>query len=92
MLIEQRDDAMQTNDGLYQSPGRTQIFTGEGMNAMGHEIDFRMRRLEAEASCERLAVRRDGIRQHVGHALMSLGRAIHGIETEHVSRPALDAR
>ena len=82
---------MQPNDGLSPSPTRTAIFTGEGMNAMGHEIDFRMRRLEAEAGRERLAVPRDGIRQHVGHALMALGRAIHGIETEHVSRPALDA-
>ncbi len=71
---------------------RTAIFTGEGMNAMGHEIDFRMRRLEPKQTRERLAVPRDGIRQHVGHALMALGRAIHGIETEHVSRQALDAR
>ena len=83
---------MQANGGLGASPSRTQIFTGEGMNAMGHEIDFRMRRLEAEAGRERLAIPRDGIRQHVGHALMALGRAIHGIETEHVSRTALDAR
>ena len=83
---------MQPNDGLSPSPSRIQIFTGEGMNAMGHEIDFRMRRLEAEASRERLAVRRDGLRQHVGHALMTLGRSIHGIEPEHVSRPALDVR
>jgi hypothetical protein len=62
------------------------------MNAMGHEIDFRMRRLEAETCRERLAGPRDGIRQHVGHALMALGRAIHGIEPEHTSRPALDVR
>ena len=82
---------MQTNGGLGASPSRTQIFTGEGMNAMGHEIDFRMRRLESEAGRERLAVRRHGARQHVGHALMALGRAIHGIEREHASRPALDA-
>jgi hypothetical protein len=92
MIIERRDDEMHLNDGLSSSPTRTAIFTGEGMNAMGHEIDFRMRRLAAEAGRERLAVRRDGVRQHVGHALMALGRAIHGIETEHVSRPALDAR
>jgi len=83
---------MQTMGGLSALPTRTQIFTGEGMNAMGHEIDFRMRRLAAEADRERLTVRKDGIRQHVGHALMALGRTIHGIETEHVSRPALDAR
>jgi hypothetical protein len=92
MIIERRDDEMQPRDGLSPSPSRTKIFTGEGMNAMGHEIDFRMRRLEAEAGRERLAIPRDGIRQHVGHALMALGRAIHGIETERVSRTALDAR
>jgi hypothetical protein len=61
------------------------------MNAMGHEIDFRMRRLEAEADRERLAGPREGLRQHLGHALMALGRAIHGIESEHARRPALDA-
>ena len=82
---------MQPNDGLSPSPTRTAIFTGEGMNAMGHEIDFRMRRLETEAGRERLVVRRDGVRQHVGHALMALGRVIHGIESEPVSRRALDA-
>ena len=82
---------MQPNDGLSPSPTRTAIFTGEGMNAMGHEIDFRLRRLEAEAGRERLAVRRHGVRQHVGHALMALGRVIHGIESEPVSRRALDA-
>ena len=91
MIIERRDDEMQPNDGLSPSPTRTAIFTGEGMNAMGHEIDFRMRRLEAEAHRERLAGPRDGLRQHVGHALMALGRAIHGIESEQARRPALDA-
>jgi hypothetical protein len=92
MIIEQRDDEMQTNDGLGASPTTTAIFTGEGMNAMGHEIDFRMRRLGAEAERERMMVRRDGVRQHVGHALMALGRAIHGMEPERPSRPALDVR
>jgi hypothetical protein len=92
MIIERRDDEMHPKNGLSPSPTRTAIFTGEGMNAMGHEIDFRMRRLEAEACRERLTSPRHGIRQHIGHALMALGRAIHGIEAEHVSRPALDAR
>jgi hypothetical protein len=91
MIIERRDDEMHPDDGLSPAPTRTAIFTGEGMNAMGHEIEFRMRRLEAEACRERLASPRHGIRQHVGHALMALGRAIHGIEKEHASRPALDA-
>jgi hypothetical protein len=92
MIIDRRDDEMHPTDGLRQTPTRTAIFTGEGMNAMGHEIDFRMRRLEAEARHERLASPRHGIRQHIGHAFMALGRSIHGIETEHASRPALDAR
>jgi hypothetical protein len=92
MTIERRDDTMQTSHGLGPSPTRTVIFTGESMNVTGHEIDFRMRRLQAEARRERLAVQRDGVRQHVGHALMAMGRAIHGIEPEQVSRPVLDAR
>jgi len=79
---------MHTNDRLGASP--TAIFTGEGMTTMSHEIDFRMRRLQAEADRERLATGRDGVRQHVGHALMALGRAIHGLEQEPAGRPALD--
>jgi hypothetical protein len=54
------------------------------------EIDYRINRLQAEAASERLAGPRDGLRQHLGHALMALGRAIHGIEAEHAVRPALD--
>lgn len=61
------------------------------MTTMSHEIEFRMRRLEAEADRERLAARRDGVRHHLGHALMALGRAIHGIEAERPTRHALDA-
>lgn len=55
------------------------------------EIDYRISRLQAEAAIERLAGPRDGLRQHLGHALMALGRAIHGLEAEHAARPALDA-
>ena len=55
-----------------------------------------MRRLAGEAHGERLAGSRDGLRHRVGHALIALGRAIHGIEPEHGARPAgqpaLDAR
>ena len=40
---------------------------------------------------ERVAGAREGLRQHVGHALMTLGRAIHGLEPEQPARPALDA-
>lgn len=83
---------MQTNGGLSTPLAATPILMGEGTNTMSNEIEFRMRRLEGEAQRERLAPRRDGLRQHVGHALMALGRAIHGIEVEHAPRPALDAR
>lgn len=37
------------------------------------------------------AASRDGVRQHLGHALMALGRAIHGIDAENAARSALDA-
>jgi hypothetical protein len=90
MTIERRDDEMQTTERLGASPAVATI-RAEGMTTMSHEIDFRMRRLEAEANRERLAGSRDGFRQHLGHALIALGRAIHGIETEHARRPALDA-
>ena len=82
---------MRTTRGIGPTVATATIFTGAGMTTTSHEIDFRMRRLEAEAGRERLAVRRDGVRQHVGHALMALGRVIHGIESEPVSRRALDA-
>jgi len=79
MTIERRDDEMQTTSWLGFSPVRSA------------EIDYRTGRFQAEAAGERLAGPRDGIRQHLGHALMALGRAIHGIEAEHAARPALDA-
>jgi len=81
---------MQTKDPRGASPTLTIIFTGAGMTTTSHEIDFRMRHLEAAAAGERLAGPRDGLRQHLGHALMALGRAIHGIETDRSGRPALD--
>lgn len=71
------------------------IFTGEG-SGISDEIDFRARRLASEAHRDRLAGPRHGLRHRVGHALIALGRAIHGIESEHgarsAGRPALDAR
>lgn len=90
MTIERRDDEMQTKDRFGASPTAITIFTGEGTATMGHEIDFRRQRLEAEAGRERLAAGREGVRQRLGHALMALGRAIHGIEANHAARPALD--
>jgi len=56
------------------------------------ETDYRIKRLLDEAAGERLAGPRDGLRQHVGHTLMALGRAVHGIEPEHTVRPLRDAR
>jgi hypothetical protein len=92
MSIERRDDEMQTRDRIGASPTAATIFTGQGMTTMSSEITFRMRRLEAEAHSERLAGPRVGIRRHLGHALMALGRAIHGIEVERPARRALDLR
>ncbi|HSW41199.1 MAG TPA: hypothetical protein VLM76_01675 [Patescibacteria group bacterium] len=91
MIIERRDDAMHTKGRLGASPTAAAVSVGEGLTTMSNEIDFRMRRLLIEAERERLAGRREGVRQHLGHALMALGRAIHGIEVEHPARPALDA-
>jgi hypothetical protein len=91
MCIELKDDDMQTRDRFGAPSTTSTTLAGEGMTTMCSEIDFRMRRLEAEAYRERLAGPRDGLRQHLGHALMALGRAIHGVEPQHASRPALDA-
>jgi hypothetical protein len=82
---------MRTTRGIGPTLATATIFTGAGMTTTSHEIDYRMWRLAAEADEERLAGPRDGVRQHVGHALMALGRAIHGIEAEPAPRPALDA-
>lgn len=82
---------MQTKGRLGASPTDATSFRGEGMNAMSHEIEFRMRRLQGEAERERLAPRRDGLRHRLGHALMALGQTIHGIEAERPARQSLDA-
>jgi hypothetical protein len=91
MGIELKDDEMQTRD-RFGAPSTTDTFAGEGMTTLCNEIDFRMRRLEDEAHRERLVGPRDGVRQHLGHALMALGRAIHGIEPESATQPELAAR
>lgn len=83
---------MQTKSRLGTSSTERNQPQGEGMNAMSQEIEFRMRRLQGEAERERLVVRGDGVRQHVGHALMALGHAIHGLEPEHHGRTALGPR
>jgi hypothetical protein len=68
------------------------IFTGEGMTAVSDEIDYRMQQLMVEAEHERLAGPREGLRQHIGHALMAIGRTVHGPEVEAAARPALQGR
>jgi hypothetical protein len=55
------------------------------------EIEFRRDRLLAEAANERLAGSRDGPRQALGHALMSLGLRVHGPEPRDASRHHLHA-
>ncbi len=81
---------MQTRTGPSVVPADS-IFTGEG-SAMADEIEYRMRRLADEAGRERMTGPPEGLRQHVGHALMALGRAIHGLEPEQASRQAPHAR
>jgi len=90
MVIEQGDDEMYTKTTSGLTPAGS-IFTGEG-SAMLDEIEFRMHRLAGEARRERLAGPRDGLRQRLGHALMALGHAIHGLEPEQHGRPALGPR
>ncbi len=69
------------------------LYAGDGMHTTGAEIDFRMRRLAAEAQHERSTRSRDGLRRTVGHSLIALGRAIHGLEPDPPARrPALRAR
>ncbi len=81
---------MQTTIGSGIPPAGS-IFTGEG-SAVSAEIDVRIERLANEARRERERGPRDGLRQHVGHALMNLGRTIHGMEPEHPAEHALHLR
>ncbi len=67
------------------------LYVGDGMRAAGVEAEFRAGRLLAEAARDHAVGRRPGLRHHVGHAIIALGRAIHGLEVETPARPALDA-
>lgn len=67
------------------------LYVGDGMRAAGAEADFRAGRLLAEAAREHATERRPGLRHHLGHAIIAIGRAIHGLEVEAPARPALDA-
>jgi hypothetical protein len=79
---------METKVGLGGSPALGTYWSGG--TAPHPVIDERIAGLQAEAAAERLAGRREGLRQHVGHALMALGRAIHGLEPDQPIRRALD--
>ena len=79
---------METRIGIGGSPALDLCWSGG--TAPRIVIDERIASLQAEAAAERLAGRREGLRQHVGHALMALGRMIHGLEPERPIRPALD--
>ena len=83
---------MQTTTRPGARPAATILFTGNGSTTMGTEIEFRMRRLEGEAERQRFAGRPEGLRQAIGHALMELGRAVHGLEPEPASSPAVTTR
>jgi hypothetical protein len=68
------------------------LYTGDGMRAAGAEVEFHANRLLAEAARDHAGRRRPGLRHHVGHAIIAIGRAIHGLEVEPPARRALDAR
>lgn len=87
---------MQTNlrsDRLRTTTTSTMaLYTGDGLRATGAEAAFRADRLLAEAARDHAETRRPGLRHHLGHAIIAVGRAIHGLEVEPPARQALDAR
>jgi hypothetical protein len=91
MIIERRYDRMRTTRWIGPLPSGG-IFTGEGTTTVSQEIDYRMDQLLTEAEHERLVGRRHGLRHLVGHALLAIGRAVHGPEPDPATRPALLGR
>jgi hypothetical protein len=100
IIIEQGEDRMQTN--LRSNELRTTttstiaLYLGDGLRATGAEASFRAERLLAEAARDRASGGRPNLRRHLGHALMTIGRAviaighaIYGLEVEAPARPAL---
>jgi hypothetical protein len=89
---------MQTNrrsDQLRTTTTSTMaIYLGDGMRTTGAEADFRAGRLLAEAARDHLGEQRPGLRHHIGHAIIAIGRLIHGLEPEPQpsARTALHAR
>lgn len=57
-----------------------------------YEVEYRMRRLLDEAACERLIAHRPGLREHLGRALIAIGRSISESEPAPRSRSALPVR
>jgi hypothetical protein len=101
IIIEQGEDRMRTNlrsGQLRTTPTSTiALYLGDGLRATGAEASFRAERLLAEAARDQAADRRPGLRRHLGHAIMAVGRAviaighaIYGHEVEAPARPALD--
>jgi hypothetical protein len=87
---------MQTNrrsDQLRTTTTSTMaLYVGDGMRATGAEADYHAGRLLAEAARDHAGEHRPGLRHHVGHAVIAIGRAIHGLDVEPPARPALDPR
>jgi len=79
---------METRIGIGGSPALNVYSSDE--TVLRFVVAERAARRQAEASTERLAGPREGMRQRLGHALMALGRAIHGLEPDQPVRPALD--
>jgi hypothetical protein len=100
MHIERRVDEMRTRTTATCSPP-VPILSGQVAGMTSSETDYRRGRLAVEAAQERLAEEarhdgpaspRDGLRQHIGHAVMALGHAIHGMEPEPGPRRSLRPR
>lgn len=82
---------MQTKTGFASPPNAPWINEG-ALPMTCYEVQYRMQRLLDEAASEQLVAGRAGVRQHLGHALMTLGRAIHGVEPGQQSQSALQTR
>jgi hypothetical protein len=92
--VRRKGDGMQTPRGPGVAPAGG-IFTGESMSTMCDEIDFRMRRLESEASHERmhrleteaahdpLVGPPHSLGRRLGHALRTLGHGNHHLRPRH---------
>jgi hypothetical protein len=95
MFIEQGEDTMQTYrrpDQIRTTTSMFALYTGDGFRATGAEAEFHAGRLLTEAARDHAGQPRAGLRHRVGHAIIALGRQIHGLEAETTARPVLRAR